>query len=64
MVLSGVSDGDTAEARIAFYPLVMWVWVGAVIMTIGGLIVMWPQSTQRRPQSGYAAVLEPQEASA
>ena len=64
VVLSGVSEGDVAEARIAFYPLVWWVWAGGAIMAIGGLIVMWPQSAQRRPQSGYAAVLEPQEATA
>jgi cytochrome c-type biogenesis protein CcmF len=47
VVLAGVA-GDRAEMRIAFNPLVAWVWIGGVIMAIGGVIVMWP-SAERRP---------------
>jgi cytochrome c-type biogenesis protein CcmF len=64
VVLSGVSEGETAEVRITFFPLVWWVWAGAVMMAIGGLVVMWPQGARRPTQSGYAAVLEPQEVTA
>lgn len=46
VVLAGVQD-DRAELRIAFNPLVVWVWLGGVIMVIGGLIVMWPTSVRR-----------------
>jgi hypothetical protein len=28
-------------------------------MAIGGLVVMWPQAQRRRPESGYAAVMQP-----
>ena len=56
-VLAGVRD-DAAELRITFNPLVVWVWIGGVLMVIGGLIVMWPQA-QRRRQSGYATQLRP-----
>ena len=56
VVLAGVRD-DTAELRISFNPLVVWVWIGGMIMAIGGLIVMWPQAERRRAPSGYVATL-------
>lgn len=57
IVLAGVI-GNRAEVRINFNPLVVWIWAGGLIMAIGGLIVMWPQSERRR-QSGYVAELAP-----
>lgn len=57
IVLAGVRD-ETAELRISFNPLVVWVWVGGMVMAIGGLIVMWPQAERRRA-GGYVATLEP-----
>jgi cytochrome c-type biogenesis protein CcmF len=58
VVLAGVRD-ETAELRISFNPLVVWVWIGGLIMAIGGLIVMWPQAERRGAPSGYMATLEP-----
>jgi cytochrome c-type biogenesis protein CcmF len=58
LVLAG-TIGGRAEVRINFNPLVVWVWHGGVLMAIGGLIVMWPQSERRRRQEGYAAELAP-----
>ena len=58
VVLAGVRD-DTAELRISFNPLVVWVWIGGIVMAIGGLIVMWPQAERRRAPSGYVATLAP-----
>jgi cytochrome c-type biogenesis protein CcmF len=57
VVLAGVRD-DTAELRITFNPLVVWVWLGGMLMAIGGIVVMWPQAERRR-QSGYATELRP-----
>jgi cytochrome c-type biogenesis protein CcmF len=59
VVLAGVSSVDTAEIRVSFNPLVVWVWIGGFVMMIGGLIVMWPQAERRRPQAGYVSVLAP-----
>ena len=64
LVLAGVTDGERAEVRITFNPLVRWVWLGGVIMLIGGLVVMWPQAQTKRVQSGYLAPLEPAAAGA
>ncbi len=58
IVLAGVRD-ETAELRISFNPLVVWVWIGGMIMAFGGLIVMWPQAERRRAPSGYVATLAP-----
>lgn len=50
VVLAGVVPAmpgvlkDRAEIRVAFNPLVQWVWIGGALMAIGGLIVMWPAS--------------------
>jgi cytochrome c-type biogenesis protein CcmF len=57
VVLAGVRD-ETAELRISFNPLVVWVWIGGMVMAVGGLIVMWPQ-TERRRAGGYVATLAP-----
>ena len=58
VVLAGVVQ-KKAEIRVNFNPLVVWVWRGGVIMALGGLIVMWPQSEKRRRQGGYVADLAP-----
>ena len=59
VVLAGVQQDGTAELRISFNPLVAWVWIGGLIMAIGGLIVMWPQAERRSMQGGYVATLQP-----
>jgi cytochrome c-type biogenesis protein CcmF len=59
LVFVGVTGTETAEVRITFNPLVMWVWLGGALMAIGGIIVMWPQAERRRAQSGYVASLSP-----
>jgi cytochrome c-type biogenesis protein CcmF len=59
LVLAGVREDGSAEIRVTFNPLVRWVWLGGMLMAIGGLIVMWPQAQRRRPQAGYAATMEP-----
>jgi cytochrome c-type biogenesis protein CcmF len=57
VVFSGMRDAETADLRIAFNPLVLWVWIGGLVMALGGVIVMWPPAERTRPQPGYAAPL-------
>jgi cytochrome c-type biogenesis protein CcmF len=59
--ITGTPGNETAEVRIDFNPLVVWVWYGGLIMALGGLIVMWPQAERRKTQAGYAATLAPEE---
>jgi cytochrome c-type biogenesis protein CcmF len=57
IVLAGVRADDSAELRVTFNPLVVWVWLGGALMAIGGIIVMWPQARRRKAQRGYAATM-------
>jgi cytochrome c-type biogenesis protein CcmF len=59
LVLAGVRADESAEVRVTFNPLVVWVWIGGGLMAIGGLIVMWPQAKRRKVQAGYAATMHP-----
>ena len=43
VVLTGVT-GDRAQMRIAFNPLVMWVWIGGAMIALGGAVAKWPSS--------------------
>jgi Cytochrome c biogenesis factor len=58
IVLAGARADDSAEIRVTFNPLVVWVWLGGGLMAIGGLIVMWPQARRRKAQGGYAATMQ------
>jgi cytochrome c-type biogenesis protein CcmF len=59
VVLAGVRGDGSAEVRVTFNPLVVWVWTGGLLMALGGIIVMWPAAERHRAQSGYAAVMRP-----
>ncbi len=59
LVLVGVNPDESAEVRISFNPLVVWVWIGGTLMALGGLIVMWPQTERRKMQAGYVASMAP-----
>ena len=43
VVLTGVM-GDRAQMRVAFNPLVMWVWIGGAMIAVGGAVAMWGES--------------------
>jgi cytochrome c-type biogenesis protein CcmF len=59
VTLAGISGENTAELRVTFNPLVVWVWAGGMMMAFGGIIVMWPQAERAARQSGYKATLRP-----
>ncbi len=42
VVLAGFGPDEAARLRIAFNPLVVWVWIGGALLLVGGLIMMWP----------------------
>ncbi len=39
-------DGSTAF-KVFINPLVSWIWIGGIVLFIGGLIALWPES--RKP---------------
>jgi len=52
-----VSDPPPATFRIITSPLVTWIWLGAIVVFLGGLIAMWPgpDAARRRVAARYAA---------
>ncbi|MCX6385745.1 MAG: cytochrome c biogenesis protein CcsA, partial [Solirubrobacterales bacterium] len=46
-----------AQFRFIISPLVMWIWIGGLIVVGGALIAMWPasRSSRRRASAGAAA---------
>ncbi|MBI4188789.1 MAG: heme lyase CcmF/NrfE family subunit [Chloroflexi bacterium] len=49
VILVGSDDKDnTAAFKVLVNPLVDWIWIGALIFTIGGLIAFWPESSRQK----------------
>lgn len=51
-------DPPPATFRMHVSPLVSWMWIGAIIAFLGGLVAVWPGRTDlatRRAKAGYAA---------
>ncbi len=62
VVYAGSVQGtEEAVYRFTINPLVSWVWIGGVVLVLGGVITMWPGGrvarTGRRVQQGYQAQL-------
>jgi cytochrome c-type biogenesis protein CcmF len=41
-------DGRTATFRLYHTPGVSWIWLGALVMALGGVLAAWPQRRSRR----------------
>jgi cytochrome c-type biogenesis protein CcmF len=57
-----VAGTEEAVYRFTLNPLVIWVWIGGIVLVIGGLITMWPGGTTstgslKRAEAGYEVQL-------
>jgi cytochrome c-type biogenesis protein CcmF len=56
-----VAGTEEAVYRFTINPLVVWVWIGGVVLVVGGLITMWPggviAGAPRQKQAGYEVQL-------
>ncbi len=57
-----VAGTEEAVYRFSLNPLVLWVWIGGVVLVAGGLITMWPggpagPGVTRAAQAGYEVQL-------
>jgi cytochrome c-type biogenesis protein CcmF len=52
-----VNDPWPVDFRLIVSPLATWIWIGAIITFLGGLIALWPApaTARRRVTAGYAA---------
>jgi cytochrome c-type biogenesis protein CcmF len=60
--IRGLTDNYARSAppatfRLIVSPLVAWIWIGGLLVFIGGLICIWPTPdlAHRRATAGYAA---------
>jgi len=54
LILVGENQGDTSGAtafKVLVNPMVSWIWLGGVVVVLGGLIAFWPE---KRRLSGSA----------
>jgi cytochrome c-type biogenesis protein CcmF len=54
---SYASDPPAATFRLIVSPMVTWIWIGAILAFLGGLIALWPppRGARSRATAGYAA---------
>lgn len=63
IVFAGAVEGtEEAVYRFNINPLVWWVWFGGLVLTLGGLVTLWPAASPtstgtRRAQPGYEVTL-------
>jgi len=52
-----LSDRPQATFRVISSPLVTWIWIGSIVVFLGGLIALWPgpDAARRRVSARYAA---------
>jgi len=43
VILAGLGEDGTANFRVIINPLMMWMWVGAAVLTVGTVIAFWPE---------------------
>ena len=57
LVRSYADDPPPATFRLLVSPMVTWIWIGALIVFLGGLIALWPspRAVGRRVTAAYAA---------
>ncbi len=57
IVDSYMADRPEATFRVIASPLVTWIWVGSIVVFLGGLIALWPapDAARRRVSARYAA---------
>jgi cytochrome c-type biogenesis protein CcmF len=57
LVRSYADDPPPATFRLLVSPMVTWIWLGALVVFLGGLIALWPspRAVGRRVTAAYAA---------
>ena len=52
----GAAPGDTAATiRVFVKPMILWLWVGGLLMAVGTLFAAFPGSRRRRPTDAVSA---------
>ena len=49
VVLVGLTPDGTARVSVFINPMMMWIWVGGIIVALGALVAVWPARRARAP---------------
>jgi cytochrome c biogenesis factor len=62
LILSGLNDTNGAlnnrtgaqgiDLQVLIKPLIIWIWLGCLMITIGTVIALWPSVDRRRTVTG------------
>jgi cytochrome c-type biogenesis protein CcmF len=57
LAASSAKSAPPPTFRAIVSPLVAWIWLGGIIVIVGGVICLWPAPdlARRRATAGYAA---------
>ena len=47
VTLTGTADGETVRLRLAFNPLVVWVWIAGFVLAVGGTLLVVETASRR-----------------
>jgi cytochrome c-type biogenesis protein CcmF len=53
VILVGWDEDGTTAFKVLVNPLVSWIWIGGIVLALGGLIAFWPEQ-QKIPASEQA----------
>jgi len=43
VILAGIGEDGTANFKVIVNPLMMWMWIGGVLMSLGTVVAFWPE---------------------
>ena len=43
VILAGIGEDGTANFKVIVNPLMMWMWIGGVLMSVGTVVAFWPE---------------------
>jgi cytochrome c-type biogenesis protein CcmF len=55
VVLSGFESDGLASLGILVNPLVVWLWIGGVVLMLGGVMAWWPTAADRKRPAGHCS---------
>jgi len=48
VILAGFENDGLASLRVLVNPLVLWLWVGGIVLMLGGLMAWWPTTAGKK----------------
>ena len=57
VILAGLEPSGVATFKVFVNPLVLWLWIGGLVMVIGTIIALWPTRATARTGERRAPML-------